>query len=172
MCSLTKRRHSICCNELRTGRRKGQEVKDVKHDLKETMSLQLIGRSLKIIKHKQHIIRLQLEMGCGSSSQAFHPVVVEHDRPSDSEQLKSCLKKALGDKKMVILELGDRDNDWIKDARCDDEIVMVDCKALYEEQKKKSKSEAYLPKICLTRAILKIDYLSCKRELGIPHLYR
>ncbi|XP_071128649.1 L-gulonolactone oxidase-like [Mytilus edulis] len=84
-------------------------------------------------------------MGCGASSQAFHPVVVEHDRPSDSEQLKRCLKKALGDKKMVILELGDRDNDWIKDARCDDQIVMVDCKALYEEQIKNPKAKHIHP---------------------------
>ncbi|XP_052079585.1 L-gulonolactone oxidase-like isoform X2 [Mytilus californianus] len=85
-------------------------------------------------------------MGCGASSQEFHPVVVKHDKPSDNEQLKSCLKNALGDKKIAILELGDRDNDWIKGARCNDQqIVMVDCKALYEEQMKNPKAKHIHP---------------------------
>ncbi|XP_063412030.1 uncharacterized protein LOC134694861 [Mytilus trossulus] len=85
-------------------------------------------------------------MGCGTSSQAVHPAGVEHDRPSDNEQLKSCLKKALGEKKIALLELGNRDNDWMKDAKCNDkQIVMVDCKALYEEQMKKPKAKQIQP---------------------------
>lgn len=40
----------------------------------------------------------------------------------------------MDEKKMVILALGDRDKDWIKDARCNEKIVMVDCKSLYDEQ--------------------------------------
>ncbi|XP_076088202.1 L-gulonolactone oxidase-like isoform X2 [Mytilus galloprovincialis] len=85
-------------------------------------------------------------MGCETSSQAVHPAVIEHDRPSDNEQLKSCLKKALGEKKIALLELGNRDNDWIKDAKCNDkQIVMVDCKALYEEQMKKPKAKHIQP---------------------------
>lgn len=44
--------------------------------------------------------------------------------------------KGLSDHNMAILELGDRDKDWINAASCNDQIVMIDCKTLYEEQVK------------------------------------
>ncbi|CAC5363242.1 unnamed protein product [Mytilus coruscus] len=46
---------------------------------------------------------------------------------------------------MAILELGDRDNDWIKDAKCNDQIVMIDCKALYDEQMKNLRTKHIYP---------------------------
>ncbi|CAC5357779.1 unnamed protein product [Mytilus coruscus] len=71
--------------------------------------------------------------------------IVTHDRPRDIEQLKCCMEKALADQKMAILELGDRDKDWIKDARCNDQIVMIDCKALYDKQMKNLRTKHIFP---------------------------
>ncbi|XP_071149077.1 L-gulonolactone oxidase-like [Mytilus edulis] len=73
------------------------------------------------------------------------PEIVDHEKPDDCEQLKKCFKKAMDEKKMVILALGDRDKDWIKDARCNEKIVMVDCKSLYDEQMKRSTSQPVCP---------------------------
>ncbi|XP_076088204.1 uncharacterized protein LOC143058614 isoform X2 [Mytilus galloprovincialis] len=88
------------------------------------------------------------------------PEIVDHEKPYDCEQLKKCFKKAMDEKKMVILALGDRDKDWIKDARCNEKIVMVDCKSLYDEQMKRSTSQPVCPDLSEQREKGEVDIMT------------
>lgn len=61
--------------------------------------------------------------------------IVGTENPRSGNDLKTYLKQALKDDRMVLLELGNKEKQWTDTLKnCEKKIVMIDCKTLQNDQ--------------------------------------
>ena len=61
--------------------------------------------------------------------------IVGTENPKSGYDLKTCLKLALKDDRMVLLEMGNKEKQWSDTLKnSEKKIVMVDCKTLQSDQ--------------------------------------